>query len=57
MVRLFELYDDISETIRMDKLVAKLRTLLAYNNPSYYGSPDLSKEATLLAMSIDAGPP
>lgn len=56
MVRLFELYDDISENVRVDTLVAKLRALLAYNNPSYYGSPARSKEATLLAMSIGAGP-
>ncbi|XP_075543748.1 uncharacterized protein LOC142578231 [Dermacentor variabilis] len=38
MLRLFELYDDISETVRLNTLAAKLRDLLAYDKPSYYGN-------------------
>ncbi|XP_050039725.1 uncharacterized protein [Dermacentor andersoni] len=50
MLRLFELYDDISETVRLNTLATKVRDLLDYDKPSYYGSPAQSKEATSLAM-------
>ncbi|XP_065283890.1 uncharacterized protein [Dermacentor albipictus] len=50
MFRLFELYDDISETVRLNTLATKLRDLVAYDKPSCYGTPARSKEATSLAM-------
>ncbi|XP_049268440.1 uncharacterized protein LOC119383356 isoform X1 [Rhipicephalus sanguineus] len=55
MVRLFEMYD-MSETIKDDTTLAKLRSKLLYADDDYSESPPRSKEATTFNISVKISP-
>ncbi|KAH6936270.1 hypothetical protein HPB50_015200 [Hyalomma asiaticum] len=55
MVRLFELYDDLSEAVESEASFAKLRRLMLYSNADYSRTPGRSKEATSYIMATKSG--